>query len=100
MNDKPFGHLYVEVDEVAAQRGAVYHGGLLLATAQDAATVSVYDGLDTSGTLIDRFAAAANSPDRHVFERGIDIRVGLYVDLGDGVSKFTVYYEPPAALER
>jgi hypothetical protein len=100
MNEKPFGHLTVEADKVALKRGAVYHGGLLLASGVGAATVAVYDGLDTSGTLIDRFAAATSSADRHVFERGIDLRVGLYVDLGDNVSKFTVYYEPPAAPER
>ena len=100
MDEKPFGHLTVETDKVAVQRGAIYHGGLLLATGVGAATVSLYDGLDTGGTLIDRFAAATSSADRHVFERGIDLRAGLYVDLGDNVSKFTAYYEPPAAEER
>jgi hypothetical protein len=100
MNDKPFGHLTVDADRVAIERGGVYHGGLLLASSVVQCTVAVYDGLDTGGDLIDSFAAAGVTPDRHVFERGIDLRVGLYVDLGANVSKFTVYYEPPTGQER
>jgi len=100
MSDKPFGHLSVQADKVALERGGVYHGGILLAGAGGAATVAVYDGLDTGGTLIDYFSALTSAADRHVFERGIDVREGLYVDLGDNVSSFTVYYEPPAAEER
>lgn len=100
MSDKPFGHLTVEADKVALERGGVYHGGLLKASG-GTATVSVYDGLDaTTGDLIDFFYAADGQADRHVFERGIDIREGLYVHLGSNVSSLTVYCEPPAGEER
>jgi len=100
MNEKPFGHLSVEADKVAVERGAVYHGGLLLASAAGASTVAIYDGLGTDGTLIDYFSAAASAADRHVLERGIDIRVGIYVDIGANVSKFTLYHHVPTGLER
>lgn len=100
MDEKPFGHLTAQVDKLTLQRGAVYHGGLLKASADGASTVAVYDGLDTGGTLIDYFSAAASAADRHVFERGLDVRVGLYLDLGANVEACTIYYEPPAGEER
>ena len=100
MSDKPFGHLTVEADRVAVQRGGVYHGGLLKASG-GTATVSLYDGLNaTTGTLIDFFRATNGQADRHVLERGIDIREGLFVDLSSNVGSFTVFYEPPSAGER
>ena len=100
MNDKPFGHLTVDADRVAIERGGVYHGGLLLASPEGAATVAVYDGVDAGGDLIDYFSVENDLAERHVFERGIDLRVGLYVDLGSNVSRFTVYYTPPTDQER
>lgn len=100
MSDKPFGHLTVAADRVAVQRGGVYHGGILKAQG-GTSTVSLYDGLNaTTGTLIDFFTADNHLAARHVLERGIDLREGLYVDLGEDVDSFTVYYEPPAAGER
>ena len=100
MDDKPFGHLTVDADRLAIERGGVYHGGLLRTGTGETSTVAVYDGLDTGGDLIDYFDATRASYDRHVFERGIDLRVGLYVDLAPSVVKFTVYYEPPTGQER
>jgi hypothetical protein len=100
MNDKPFGHLTVEVDKVAVQRGGVYHGGIMMANG-GTATVDVYDGLDaTTGTLIDSFRATNGQFERNVYERGIDVREGLYVDVSDNLGSFTVFYDPPAPGER
>ena len=100
MSDKPFGHLTVAADKVAVQRGGVYHGGILKASG-GTATVSVYDGNDaTTGTLIDFFTAGDGLAERNVYDKGIDLREGLFVDLGSNVGSFTVFYEPPAAGER
>jgi len=90
----PFAHSRVQTDRQLIQRAAVYHGGLLLASAIGAAAVGVYDGLDTSGELIDRFLVAGSGHERHVYERGVALQVGLYIDIGDNVSAFTAYYEP------
>lgn len=75
--------------------GSVYHGGALKSSAVGAATVDVYDGVDANGELIDAYQCVASSRDVHVFEAGIIIRTGLYVDVGSNVSAFTVYYDPP-----
>jgi hypothetical protein len=90
----PFAHSRVQTDRQLIQRAAVYHGGLLLADGVGASTVAVYDGLDTSGELIDSFSVATSSPERHIYERGLALRVGLYVDIGANVSVFTAYYDP------
>ena len=100
MNDKPVGHLKVETDKVAVQRGGVYHGGLLKASG-GTATVSLYDGLNaTTGTLIDFFTAGDGLAERVFLERGVDVREGLFVDLGSNVGSFTVFYQPPTGKER
>ena len=100
MDDKPVGHLTVDVDRVAVQRGGVYHGGLLKANG-GTATVSVYDGLNsTTGTLIDFFTAGDGLAERVFLEGGIDVREGLFVDLGSNVGSFTVFYKPPTGKER
>jgi len=90
----PFAHSRVFADRQLVQRAGVYHGGLLLADGVGASTVAVYDGLDTSGELIDSFSVATSTPERHIYERGLALRVGLYVDLGANVSVFTAYYDP------
>lgn len=90
----PFAHSRVYADRQLIQRAGIYHGGLLLADGVGASTVAVYDGLDTSGELIDSFSVAASTPDRHIYEKGIALRVGLYLDLGSNVSAFTAYYDP------
>jgi hypothetical protein len=89
-----FAHSRVYADRQLIQRAGVYHGGLLLADGVGASTVAVYDGLDTSGELIDYFSVATSTPDRHLYEKGIALRVGLYLDLGANVSVFTAYYAP------
>lgn len=94
MADAPFAHAHVQVDRSLAQRAAVYHGGVILATSGGTATVNIYDGLDTTGELIDSFSVAASTPDTHVFDRGVALQVGLYIDIGSNVSAFTAYYEP------
>jgi len=92
---RPFGHAAVQVDRQVLQRAAVYHGGVLKSTSDGASGAVVYDGLDTTGEVIDYFlAAGASYGDTHIFERGIALRVGLYVDLGNNVGAFTVYYQP------
>ena len=90
----PFAHLAVQADKLALERAAVYHGGILKSTSGGAATVDVYDGLGTGGEIIDSFQAAASSRDQHFLAEGIALRVGLYVNIGDNVSAFTVYYTP------
>ena len=95
MLDKPFGHRRVQVDGVAVERGAVYHGGALLATSGGTSTVSVYDGIDTQGELIDYFRATASDRDVHVFECGVAVREGLSIDVGSYSDIFVLYYDPP-----
>jgi hypothetical protein len=90
----PFAHSRVYADRQVIQRAGIYHGGLLLADGVGASTVAVYDGLDTSGELIDSFSVATSTPERHIYEKGVALRVGLYVDLGSNVSVFTAYYDP------
>jgi len=90
----PFAHSRVFADRQLIQRAGVYHGGLLLATDGGTSTVSIYDGIDTSGELIDSFSVAASTPQLRVFERGIALARGLYVDLGSNVSVFTAYFDP------
>jgi hypothetical protein len=90
----PFAHSRVQTDRQLIQRAAVYHGGLLLADGVGASTVNIYDGLDTTGELIDSFSVATSTPERHIYEKGLALRVGLYVDLGANVSVFTAYYDP------
>lgn len=94
MNGRPFVHAAVQADRQVAQRGSTYHGGALKSSAGGNATVDVYDGLDANGDLIDAFQCAASSRDVHVFEAGLVIRIGLYVDLGSNVNAFTTYYDP------
>jgi len=89
----PFAHSRVFADKQLIQRAGVYHGGLLLASGDGTSTVSVYDGVDTSGELIDSFSVAASTPQVRVFERGIALARGLYIDLGSNVSTFTAYYD-------
>jgi len=90
----PFAHSRMYADRQLIQRASVYHGGLLLADGVGASTVAVYDGLDTGGELIDSFSVATSTPERHIYEKGIALRVGLYMDLGANVSVFTAYYDP------
>jgi hypothetical protein len=99
MTSRGFGHLAVDGDGGVIRRGGVYHGGVLLATSGGASTVAVYDGLDTSGDLIDYFSVSASAGERHVDDVGIQIREGLYVDVGSNVSKLTIFYDPPEGSE-
>ena len=84
----------VGVDSRPLEPAAVYHGGLLLATSGGAATVAVYDGLDTSGDLIDYFGVVASGHERTWSDDGILLRRGLYIDIGSNVSAFTAFYDP------
>ena len=94
MADKPFAHARVEVDRPLLERAAVYHGAILRAAAAGAATATVYDGLSTNGEPIDAFKCSAEEHDFHMLDPGIALREGLYIDLGDNIDFFTVYYEP------
>jgi hypothetical protein len=89
----PFAHSRVFADKQLIQRAGVYHGGLLLASGDGASTVTVYDGVDTSGEPIDSFSVAASTPQVRVFERGLNLARGLYIDLGSNVSVFTAFYD-------
>ena len=84
-------HRRIEADKRVSLPASVYFGGLLLATSGGAATVAVYDGLDTSGDLIDYFSAAASARDRNHLHLGIPLRQGLYVDVGSNVDEFTIF---------
>jgi hypothetical protein len=90
----PVAHRRVTADRQLVDQVAVYHGGHLLASSGGAATVDIYDGLDTDGDLIDSFRAATSTPDSSLLEPGIAIRRGLYVNLGDNVTSFVLFYEP------
>ena len=94
MPDGPVAHQRVDADRLFAQRAAVYHGGLLVATGDGSATVAVYDGLDANGELIDYFTATTSARDRNFYERGLKLLRGLYVDIGSNVSAFDIFYEP------
>ena len=87
-------HTRVQVDKLVLERGAIYHGGILKADGVGAATVDLYDGLNTGGEPIDMFYAAVSQRDSRILERGLALREGLYVDIGSNVSYFTIYYEP------
>lgn len=100
MGDRPYSHTAVQADKQAVKRGGVYHGGILLASSGGTATVAIYDGLSAAGELIDYFSCAASTYDRHSFGKGVDVREGVFVDIGDNVSAFTLYYDPPAGEER
>ena len=84
----------VPLDGKQFDPAAIYHGGLLKATAGGTATAEVYDGKDTSGDLIDSFSAAASGRDRSYLDDGLILKRGLYVDVGSNVSAFTVFYDP------
>jgi hypothetical protein len=90
----PVGHARVTADRQVANAGAVYHGGLLVATSGGASTVNIYDGHGTDGELIDAYSVAASALERHVYERGLIILRGLYVDVGSNVSAFDILYAP------
>ena len=94
MADKPFGHARVEVDRQLLERAAVYHGACLRASAAGTATVTVYDGLAATGAPIDAIKCSAEEHDFHMLDPGVALREGLFIDLGDNVDFFTVYYEP------
>lgn len=93
-------HQAVVADRRVVQGPGAYYGGVLVATSGGAATVDVYDGDSTSGELIASFSAAASGRNVDRPPIGIHFERYLYVDLGDNVSKFTVFYlenpDPPA----
>jgi hypothetical protein len=90
----PFAHSRVYADRQLIQRAGVYHGGLLKGDGVGSAFADIYDGLDTNGELIDSFNVWDSIADCHIYEKGLALRVGLYVDLGANVSVFTAYYDP------
>lgn len=94
MGSDPRSHLAVDADGRVLYPAAIYSGGVLVATGVGAATVAVYDGIDSSGDLIDYFYAATSQRDSRWLGEGIMLRRGLYVDLGSNVSVFAVYYTP------
>lgn len=94
MADEPFAHARVEVDRQLLERASVYHGACMRAAAAGTATATVYDGLAANGEPIDAFRASAEEHDFHMLDPGVAIRVGLFIDLGDNVDFFTVYYQP------
>lgn len=87
-------HRRVSVDKRVLEPAAVYHGGVLAADGVGTATVTVYDGFNTTGDPIDFFSAAVSGRDRNYMDDGIILRIGLYIDLGSNVSFFTVIYDP------
>jgi len=94
LHEGPIPHTRIYADKKRLEPAAMYHGGLLLATGGGASTVAVYDGLDTSGELIDYFSVVASAHERHFMERGLIIIRGLFVDLGSNVSTFDIFYHP------
>jgi len=95
-----FGHQKVGVSGAYLEPGWVYHGGALKSSSAGAATVDIYDGIDTTGDPVDAFQCALSSRDVHVLERGLIVRRRLYVSLGSNVSFFTLYFTTPGAREK
>ncbi len=93
----PVGHSPVDADRLVLRGPGIYHGGVMVATSGGAATVDIYDGLDTGGDLIDSLRCAASGRDASFSERGIAFARGLYVDLGSNVDRCTVFVNPPEA---
>jgi hypothetical protein len=91
--DKPFSTKGVRADAKVLNAGDVYHGGILLATAGGQSTVAIYDGVDANGELIDYFDVQASQHAVHIFEEGLALKRGLFVDVGNNVSAFTLYFE-------
>ncbi|KKN36984.1 hypothetical protein LCGC14_0767950 [marine sediment metagenome] len=95
MGDCPVSHRRVEVDGLVAEAGATYHGGVLVCSGNES-KVTVYDGIDASADdVIDFFYGSDNGGDHHWLEGGIAVRRGLYVDIGDRVTEFSIYLKPP-----
>ena len=90
----PVSHKAVDADGRVLDPGAVYHGGILQVGSGGTGTVTVYDGVNARGDVIDYFSAATSGRDPRWLGEGIILRRGLYVDLGSNVDAFTVYYEP------
>ena len=72
----------------------LYHGGLLRATAAGASIVDVYDALAVDAALLaDAFRAAANEHDQHIFDAGLFMERGIFIDLGANVADFILYFD-------
>ncbi len=95
MANPPHPNYPVSADRLKFHDWSTYHGGILVATAGGTATVNVYDGVDANGDLIDAFAVAVSSIERHWMDDGIQLKRGLYIDLGANVSAFTMFAHPP-----
>lgn len=95
MGGQPVDHKRVEADGRVGDPGSTYHGGVLVASGDNAA-VTVYDGIDSSADdVIDFFYGDSNEGDHHWIGEGITVRRGLYVDIGASVDEFTIYHKPP-----
>jgi len=72
----------------------VLHGWALANTSPAASTeIDLYDGTDTSGTVLFPVTLAANESSREWFgDRGVLFRNGLYLNVASGGVKGCVFY--------
>jgi hypothetical protein len=69
--------------------------GWVLNNSLDSGLVNVYDGMDTlSGTLVWQIQALASYNKSREITFPVLFGTGLYVDIGAGVTRFTVEYIP------
>jgi len=69
-----------QASAVVAKGPGIYRRGVIVAGA-DAATITVYDGVDTQGKVIDIVSAAATTTRKNDWTPGQQFEVGLYVAL-------------------
>lgn len=91
----PVIHTRVQGDAFRLQEPAVFHGGLLVATAGGAASVNVRSGSSVDAAPVYFFRAAASEADFDFLERGIAAPQGIFVDLGVNVDVFQLFYRLP-----
>ncbi len=91
---RPFRTINLTRDNPVLTGPVIYHGGFMINTAA-AAQVDVWDGIAASGQRIDQFRTDATILiDRRVFESGIFMSRGIFLDFSASlVTEFTLYYD-------
>lgn len=92
----PVRTVVLTADSPVLQGPLIYRGGFLKATSGGAATADLYDNTAASGQPIDSFRAATSNYDRHTDPDGVWVLRGIYVDIGNNVDSFTLYYDDDA----
>ena len=85
----------VPTEGADAWTGRAMITGVFLTTGAGASTISVYDGIDNTGTLICQLSAAIDDNDGEEFTIPIFCETGIYVQVGTAGTgiKWFVYYK-------